>query len=38
MNSTCHASVCGDGILTSGEFCDDNNILDNDGCNSYCTE
>jgi cysteine-rich repeat protein len=29
-------SVCGDGIVDSGEACDDGNALDGDGCNSDC--
>ncbi len=30
------ASVCGDGILESGESCDDGNAVSNDGCSSTC--
>jgi cysteine-rich repeat protein len=29
--------VCGDGILQPGEFCDDGNTIDGDGCSSTCT-
>ncbi|CAI2374547.1 unnamed protein product [Moneuplotes crassus] len=28
--------ICGDGIIEHPEECDDNNIYDNDGCNSTC--
>ena len=28
--------VCGDGILSSAEHCDDGNIIDRDGCSSSC--
>lgn len=28
--------LCGNGILDFGEFCDDGNIADGDGCNSTC--
>ncbi len=28
---------CGDGLLQSGEQCDDNNTVDGDGCSSTCT-
>ncbi|CAI2384272.1 unnamed protein product [Moneuplotes crassus] len=33
--SSC-TDVCGDGILTSGETCDDRNIVSGDGCSSDC--
>ena len=29
--------VCGNGILETGEECDDNNTIDGDGCSSQCT-
>ncbi|MGH7963033.1 MAG: DUF4215 domain-containing protein, partial [Candidatus Binatia bacterium] len=28
--------VCGNGIVESGEQCDDNNLMDNDCCSSTC--
>ena len=34
-NSTC-SEVCGDGILTSGEECDDGNDVDDDDCSNEC--
>ncbi|MBN1947478.1 MAG: DUF4215 domain-containing protein [Bradymonadales bacterium] len=30
-------AVCGNGILEGTEECDDNNVNNNDGCNSSCT-
>lgn len=30
-------SICGDGIRTIEELCDDGNIENSDGCSSYCT-
>ena len=30
-------SICGNGILESGEACDDGNVTDGDGCESNCT-
>jgi cysteine-rich repeat protein len=29
--------ACGDGTRDAGEFCDDGNILGNDGCSATCT-
>ena len=29
--------VCGDGVIEGGESCDDNNLVDGDGCSSACT-
>ncbi|CAK55844.1 unnamed protein product (macronuclear) [Paramecium tetraurelia] len=29
-------SICGDGIRTFQEFCDDGNLLNGDGCNQFC--
>jgi cysteine-rich repeat protein len=29
-------AFCGDGILDSGEQCDDGNTIDNDGCSAIC--
>lgn len=28
--------VCGDGVLDSGELCDDGNLIDSDGCSPQC--
>ena len=28
--------MCGNGVLTAGEQCDDGNIVDGDGCDSLC--
>jgi cysteine-rich repeat protein len=33
----CQASRCGDGMRTGAEQCDDNNIIDGDGCSAVCT-
>ncbi|MBI5505134.1 MAG: DUF4215 domain-containing protein [Deltaproteobacteria bacterium] len=30
-------AVCGDGVLGSGELCDDGNLIDGDGCDGDCT-
>src|SRR5690625_7808482 len=32
----CVALVCGDGILSDGEECDDGNTTNGDGCSSTC--
>jgi cysteine-rich repeat protein len=32
----CGSSVCGNGVLESGEQCDDGNLIDGDGCSSTC--
>jgi cysteine-rich repeat protein len=29
--------ICGDGVVDEGEQCDDDNVLDGDGCDSNCT-
>jgi len=34
--STCELQVCGNGILETGEECDDGNLIDGDGCTSKC--
>ena len=34
--TNCQPARCGDGILDTGEFCDDGNNDDNDGCTSVC--
>ena len=36
--NTCRAdcTVCGDGILDAGEFCDDGNAVDTDSCPNRC--
>ena len=31
------AAVCGNGILETGEECDDGNLINGDGCSSTCT-
>jgi cysteine-rich repeat protein len=31
------AGFCGDGVLDPGEDCDDENLIDGDGCDSNCT-
>jgi len=33
---SCPMSVCGDGMRESGEYCDDGNLNDGDGCNETC--
>jgi len=33
--STCNP-ICGDGIKRGSEACDDQNLIDNDGCSSVC--
>ena len=30
-------SICGNGIIESGESCDDGNMVNGDGCNNTCT-
>jgi len=35
--STCHKTVCGDGVREGAEACDDGNVIDGDGCASSCT-
>jgi cysteine-rich repeat protein len=37
LSSNSCVSICGDGVLLSGEQCDDNNTDSNDGCSSSCT-
>jgi len=32
----CRSAFCGDGKLQLGEQCDDGNLLDGDGCSSFC--
>lgn len=32
------AAVCGNSVIESGEFCDDGNLEDKDGCSSSCQE
>src|SRR3989304_6423125 len=29
--------ICGNGVIESGEQCDDDNLINNDGCSSTCT-
>lgn len=33
---TCLPIVCGDGVISAGEGCDDSNTANGDGCNSSC--
>jgi fibro-slime domain-containing protein len=35
--STCHATVCGDGVKEGFEECDDGNLVPYDGCSPECT-
>jgi len=37
QNEIC-VSLCGNGVLNSGEECDDSNILNGDGCSDTCQE
>ena len=30
--------MCGNGIVETGEVCDDGNIVAGDGCNATCTQ
>ena len=34
--SSVTSPVCGNGIIESGEQCDDGNLVDGDGCSSTC--
>lgn len=34
--STCHRTVCGDGVKEGAEACDDDNDIDGDGCSGGC--
>ena len=36
MYSLSTKAVCGDGLLGSGELCDDGNALSGDGCSALC--
>ena len=38
ISSTCHRTVCGDGLRTSNEDCDDGNNASGDGCAECLTE
>src|SRR5262245_4035455 len=33
----CPVAVCGDGVVSAGEMCDDGNAVDLDGCRNDCT-
>ncbi|MBN1770091.1 MAG: DUF1566 domain-containing protein [Deltaproteobacteria bacterium] len=33
----CRPVTCGDGVVNSGEDCDDGNLVDDDGCEADCT-
>ena len=35
-NDVCVTPSCGDGVLDSGERCDDGNLADGDGCSALC--
>ena len=35
-NKSCIVMICGNGVRTLDEQCDDGNLNDNDGCNSKC--
>jgi cysteine-rich repeat protein len=37
MSSSCQPSLCGDGVVTYDEDCDDGNLADGDCCSSLCT-
>jgi len=34
----CKNPYCGDGVIDAGEFCDDGNTADGDGCSSTCQD
>jgi cysteine-rich repeat protein len=35
-NPSCNSPVCGNGVVESGELCDDGNTASGDGCSSTC--
>lgn len=35
--NTCNDRSCGNGVLETGEQCDDGNVLEGDGCSAACT-
>jgi|GEM_PF-981593 len=37
QNLTQQNPVCGNGVLESGELCDDGNLINGDGCSNQCT-
>ncbi len=37
VDLACGGGTCGDGVLNTGEACDDNNTTDCDGCSASCT-
>lgn len=37
-NAGCGAATCGNGVLETGEQCDDGNTLSGDGCSSVCAK
>ena len=37
-SNTCRGALCGDGIIETGEVCDDGNAADGDGCPAACDE
>lgn len=36
IGDACDGALCGNGILEIGETCDDNNLVDGDGCSATC--
>ena len=36
MTTECVPKICGDGIISPGETCDDGNMESGDGCNDLC--
>jgi MYXO-CTERM domain-containing protein len=36
-DTNCTATACGNGVVTSGEGCDDGNLVSGDGCGTNCT-
>jgi cysteine-rich repeat protein len=35
-DASCHVMICGDGVRAGNEQCDDNNLVNLDGCSSTC--
>jgi cysteine-rich repeat protein len=36
LDFSLYTPICGDGIITTGETCDDGNTTPGDGCNAFC--
>ena len=36
VGEVCDPQICGNGIIEGTEECDDNNLVDGDGCSSWC--